>query len=85
MISFPCSFLKSLVLDALADGHALDLVDVNAVCLDGNLVLQLKPALLQRGEAVLGLDQAHFQLVDVVHQVLPLHVQLVLNVVDDQL
>ena len=77
--------LKSLVLDALADGHALDLVNVNAVGFDGYLVLQLQPALLEGSKAVLGLDQTHLQLVDVFNQVLGLQMELALHVINDQL
>ena len=73
------------MLNALPDGHALDLVDVNAVGLDPDLSLQLQPTLLEGCEADLGLDQTHLQLVDVLHQVLGLSMKMSFNIVNHQL
>ena len=60
----------------MSDGHAFDLVDVEAVGLDVDLGLQLQPGLLQRGVAIAGTCQVTLQLVDVLDQILSFAVKL---------
>lgn len=70
-----------LRLNTGTDGHALDLVDVEAVGLDVDLRLKLQPGLLKRRVAVSRPSQVSLQLVDVLDQVLSFSIELGVDVV----
>ena len=77
--------LESLMLNALTDGHALDLIDVNAVGFYRNLIFKFQPALLKACKADFWLGQTHLQLVNVFNKVCGLLMQMSVDVIDHQL